>query len=222
MWFPFFGTWWWFLTALLILFVIIAEENDSAGGAFGILFAYLGVITIFGDGVTILKWIGNHPGWTFLGLIGYLVLGVPWARFWWKWKQSEKRDEYNEYRRKFLLERGIITIDDNHLDFQIPDLLLAEWNKSNNIYLTNLNKREFWTDHKDTLVCAMTWWPIHFGSFFLKDFIASGWKRMLIIFRAVFDKVDRDVWGDVEEDFRKSTPEQVATYEQERQANRRR
>jgi len=215
MWLPFFGIWWWFFTLVVFVFIINAEENDSAGGAFGFLFAYLVLITIFGDGVTILKWIGNNPGSSFFGMIGYILLGVPWARFWWKWKQSEKRDEYNDFRKSFLIKHNAITVADNHLDFQIPDNLLVEWNNPDNIYLNHINKRVFWTEYKNTLVCAMTWWPIHFGSFFMKDFITTGWRQMLMIFKAVFDKVDRDTWSDVEDDFRKATPEQIEAHREE-------
>lgn len=210
MWFPFFGTWWWLFSLLFLVLIITAEERDYAGGAFWILVGYITLITVFGEGIAILKWIGNHPFWSFLGVILYALLGVPWARFWWKWKQTEKREEYNEFRRKFLLKNNVISVNDNHLDFQIPDHLLVEWNNSNSMFMSHLNKRVFWTEHKDTLVCAMTWWPIHFASFFLKDFITTGWRRLLLVFRAVFDRVDNETWSDVEQDFRVATDEQKA------------
>jgi hypothetical protein len=48
----------------------------------------------------------------------------------------------------------------------------------------------------------MTWWPIHAGCFFLKDFLWSMWQRVVTMLGEVFSKIDEKTWGDVEEDFR--------------------
>ena len=200
MWLPFFGTWWWIITVAAFIILIIAEENNSAGGAFGVLLTYLGIITLVGEGGSILGWVGDNPWRVAISVLGYLVLGLPWAAFWWWWKQSEKFEEYSTKRRKFCINKNICTESEYSPDIKIPDEYLQEWRGSGYTY-DNSNLRAFWVEHKDTLTCAMTWWPIHAGSFFFKDFLWNMWNRILNLFSQVFDSIDKKVWGGVSDDF---------------------
>mgnify|MGYP007077387656 CR=1 FL=1 len=201
LWLPFFGTWWWIFTIVALLIIIGLEEAEEPGGAFGVLVLYAIVLVFLGEFGKVLSWIGDNPWRTAGTVLAYFTLEVPWASFWWWWKQSEKHNEYKEKRRAYFVDRGICTMDAYTDDMEIPDVHLADW-QGKSYYRGNITLRAFWHEHKKALTCAMTWWPIHAGSFFFKDLLWNFWNRVLNAFHAIFDGIDKRVWGDVQSDFR--------------------
>ena len=206
MWFPLFGTWWWLLTLAAFITIIWLEELHEPGGAFLALITYMLIFGFFGTGFSILSWIGDHPMAVGIMAIVYFSAGVPWALFWWKWKQKEHRLKYNEGKRDFLVANNVIDASDvQYATMEIPDTLVEKWNTHTDKHHNFVkNYRTTWMKHRKAITCAMAWWPVHIGSFFLKDFLWDIWGRLLDRFQHWFEKIDGDVWGDASSDFRAS------------------
>jgi hypothetical protein len=217
LWFPMFGTWWWALSIVAFIIIVSFVENDIPEGAFGFLLAYAFILLFLGDVGWALKWVGDHPYKTFMGLFAYFTLGLPWVSFWWWWKQSEKREVYNDARRTFVKDHNLADAGQDPLLVKIPDELLIAWR---DCYVGGSaghpkGLRDFWKEHSRSLTCALTWWPLHAACFFFKDFLWNFWKRVLNMFRFLFDRIDNMAWGDVEEDFR-DIPQEILDAENER------
>lgn len=90
----------WILVALEFLILIALTEYEQPGWSF-VTLILVGVLLHFFGNINLLKIAVAHPGWTAIGIVGYLFVGTIWSVVKWFFYVHRKKEEYIEAKKEY-------------------------------------------------------------------------------------------------------------------------
>jgi hypothetical protein len=183
---------WWLITIGFLCFVFRAIDHEDIITSSICIFFYL-IILNFVSGVPILGFIANHPNWTVLIGIGYIVLGIIWSFFKWYWFARKNKNEFLGKKIRFLKLKGWGDANEKSL---IPKKFQNEWEKYagyGDCYIKPLKVM----DYKSKITGWIAYWPFSLIWAFFADFIKDLFGNIVELFKNKYQKVSDIAYKDV-------------------------
>jgi len=115
MWFELFifgGFWFWALVAAFVIAEISCVHNDSPFLAGFFVLVLCGLLFLFGEFATVLKYCFSNPGETFSYVLAYFAIGIGWSLIKWYKHVSRITSDYNAVRDRVLKENKVENVGD--------------------------------------------------------------------------------------------------------------
>lgn len=207
--------WFWGLMGLTFLLLLIEVANEQWGFAALTMIATVVTLQLFGD-VSVLAWIKDNPVQFASGLVGYLGVGVVWAFIKWYLHVASKREEYDDLKRTFMKEQGLVAT-------LIPEDKRVEWArfvcKNKQAYYTHTNSdktclktaKELTAppsarEHKSRIMSWMAYWPWSALWSLLDDFLRKLYERIYRVIVGTLQRIAEFAFRGVENDFDVDVP----------------
>lgn len=180
----------WVLVALTAVFTTICVNSDNNGYATLCLFVFVVVSTLCGDFNPIQAVLSN-PLYSVGAALTYVVLGVGWSLIKWYLFVLSRKENFVEFRRKFLLGHNL------HGPF-IPPQLTQEWSKTWNTQW-GVEKEKMTQplvhDHVVRIVALMVYWPFSAAWTLVDDPLRRLFTFILKRMNRVFDSIASRVFA---------------------------
>jgi hypothetical protein len=229
------GPWFWLLAVAAMCFIIWALEEDSGVWATTTLVAFLLLITFFGEGLVVFKWLAANPWMLLWGALAYIGIGAVWGVIKWYFYASSKAEDFEDLKIAWLKSKGVAGkkvplelqnewtayVCDNgrfgHWEYLDPN---DEYYGSTNRYTPkDQRKRKPMLDmpyswnNKARIVRWMSYWPFSMLWSLLDDVVKRIFRRIQRMLGQIMDSITERVWRSHTADFGITTPETPETSE---------
>lgn len=201
--------WFWILMAVAALVVGVCVARESFGKATLSVVATFALLGFLGD-FNVLHWLVTHAAEFAVYLVAYFAIGTAWSVGKWWFFVRRKRDEYNDQKNAFLLQRGI-------KDGVIPDDLRAKWREwIDNQYdgRRSVGRSAYpprARDYKGKITAWMMYWPWSFVVTIVDDPIRKLFNAIFRAIQDVFQRISDSAFKDVKGDFEAPPPKAPPT-----------
>lgn len=218
-----FGIWWWVLVLAELFLVGVCSQSDDWWGGWGVIFLIGGLAlwTLCGD-LGLFSWVVAHP-WSLAAGCGiYLVAGVVWSIYKWRFIfLSERMRAYESFKDNWLREHsqprnivgGHLVIPDDSKSRFLSDLKSAgsghslrrgsysDWSVRGQICVRPLAR-----DNKARITRWMAYWPWSLTWYLVADFLTHLFRAIAEWMEGVFDSMAHRHFRNVEGDWKLPPP----------------
>jgi len=192
-----FGTfWYWGFTSIWAILVIVSLDRENGIALFLELAIYLVFLQWIAD-VNIARYCLDHPINALLWCLGYLVVGVVWSFVKWYLKVSEKAEElecekikFLEEKKRIVKDRGFeipkeLNVNEITKKTKVPDKYADEWSSHVKYKLPKAS------ESKALIAEWITYWPFSMVWAVLHDFIHRMIKRLVNAMQKAYDAITK-------------------------------
>lgn len=213
--FALFSPLWWLLIAAATISIIWSLDNERGGFATFTLVITALALFLFGD-ARLPAFVIAHPGSILLAVLGYFVGGAVWSVVKWSLFAQEKRDDYEDHKRRWLRGQGVTSNEvPEGMKQSFLDLLLDNHQFSNEAIETTVDEKGAKTvtrkrvvnivpiawDNKSRIMTWMMFWPWSATWALIDDFVRKAFKWAQRKLEALMDKIARYHFRDAHKDY---------------------
>lgn len=206
----------WFITPVFILIIFGFLLNRRQVYAILSIIAYFAILSVVGH-FNIITFVLNYPITTMATLVAYFSCGTLWSFFKWGRFTSKSRENYDNFKNKFLerheIKDGIIPHDLKQKWLQevtdyVHDLPLDSRNYQRHEHNRNLTGSEIQniltpkaSKFKRKIIFWMTYWPFSLIHSVFNDMLRFIWSEIYSTFANIFQKISDRKFRDIDTDF---------------------